>query len=93
MFNNQVSTFIYIYIYNIDYLYIDIIINTFIEFTLSRHPLVLISSLQLIFLGQLFNMGVYRAIGEAGVYYGCRLGETVPWVYGFPFRLVYIYSK
>ena len=27
-------------------------------------------------------------IGKAGVYYGYRLGEPVPWVTGFPFSVV-----
>mmetsp|Transcript_16035 Transcript_16035/g.28498 ORF Transcript_16035/g.28498 Transcript_16035/m.28498 type:complete len:282 (-) Transcript_16035:365-1210(-) len=44
--------------------------------------------LELLALGQLFNMAVYSQIGEAGVYYGCRLGQDVPWVYGFPFSTV-----
>lgn len=33
-------------------------------------------------------MGIYRAIGEAGVYYGFKLGHTVPWHSGFPFNVV-----
>jgi protein-S-isoprenylcysteine O-methyltransferase Ste14 len=28
------------------------------------------------------------AIGKVGVYYGTRLGATVPWVEGFPFNVV-----
>lgn len=43
---------------------------------------------ELFFLGQLFNGAVYKAIGEAGVYYGCRLGKEIPWVYGFPYNTV-----
>lgn len=38
--------------------------------------------------GQALNVGIYRAIGKPGVYYGCRLGETVPWHDGFPFNVV-----
>jgi len=41
-----------------------------------------------IVLGQGLNTAIYRAIGKAGVYYGYRLGEPVPWVTGFPFSLV-----
>ena len=43
---------------------------------------------ELFLLGQLFNGAVYKAIGEAGVYYGCRLGKDIPWVYGFPYNTV-----
>lgn len=39
-------------------------------------------------LGQGLNSAIYRAIGKAGVYYGYRLGEPVPWVTGFPFSVV-----
>lgn len=38
--------------------------------------------------GQGFNTAIYRAIGKAGVYYGYRLDEPVPWVTGFPFSVV-----
>jgi len=38
-------------------------------------------------LGQGLNIAIYRAIGKAGVYYGYRLGEEVPWVTGFPFSV------
>ena len=41
----------------------------------------------LIAAGQALNGAVYKAIGEAGVYYGFKLGETVPWCTGFPFSL------
>ena len=41
-----------------------------------------------IVLGQGLNASIYRAIGKAGVYYGYRLGEDVPWVTGFPFSVV-----
>ena len=41
-----------------------------------------------IVIGQGFNTAIYRAIGKAGVYYGYRLGEPVPWVTGFPFSVV-----
>lgn len=39
-------------------------------------------------LPQWLNVGIYRAIGHAGVYYGFKLGHTVPWVSGFPFNVV-----
>ncbi|PNH02299.1 hypothetical protein TSOC_011728 [Tetrabaena socialis] len=38
--------------------------------------------------GQALNLGVYRALGTRGVYYGCRLGHSVPWVSGWPFSAV-----
>ena len=44
--------------------------------------------LQLMLLGQMLNAAIYNAIGKAGVYYGYRLGVTVPWVTGFPFSVV-----
>lgn len=44
--------------------------------------------LQLLAIGQALNVGIYRAIGEAGVYYGFKLGHTIPWHTGFPFNVV-----
>lgn len=38
--------------------------------------------------GQLLNFGVYHKLGKNGVYYGCKLGHTIPWVTGFPFDSV-----
>ncbi|GLI61140.1 hypothetical protein VaNZ11_003416 [Volvox africanus] len=35
--------------------------------------------------GQALNIGTYRAIGFTGVYYGSRLGRSVPWVNLWPF--------
>jgi len=35
--------------------------------------------------GQALNVGIFRAIGHEGVYYGARLGRRVPWVKGWPF--------
>jgi len=43
--------------------------------------------LALVAAGQVLNAAVYATIGGDGVYYGVRLGRTVPWVHGFPFRL------
>eukprot|EP00933_Yihiella_yeosuensis_P049990 TRINITY_DN47754_c0_g1_i1.p1 TRINITY_DN47754_c0_g1~~TRINITY_DN47754_c0_g1_i1.p1 ORF type:complete len:221 (+),score=36.45 TRINITY_DN47754_c0_g1_i1:199-861(+) len=37
--------------------------------------------------GQMLNLGIYKAIGVDGVYYGCKLGRPVPWASGFPFNL------
>ena len=36
----------------------------------------------------MLNLSIFRAIGQAGVYYGFKLGHTVPWVHGFPFNVV-----
>ncbi|KAK9826416.1 hypothetical protein WJX81_002088 [Elliptochloris bilobata] len=38
--------------------------------------------------GQALNIGVYRAIGQDGVYYGTKLGKTVKWCSAFPFSVV-----
>jgi hypothetical protein len=38
--------------------------------------------------GQSLNAGIFRAIGHAGVYYGFKLGHTIPWVKGWPFDTV-----
>lgn len=38
--------------------------------------------------GQLLNLSVYNKLGKNGVYYGCKLGHTIPWVTGFPFDSV-----
>jgi hypothetical protein len=35
--------------------------------------------------GQALNVGIFRAIGREGVYYGARLGKRIPWVKGWPF--------
>lgn len=37
---------------------------------------------------QWLNIGIFRAIGHPGVYYGFKLGHTIPWVDGFPFNVV-----
>lgn len=37
---------------------------------------------------QALNVGIYNAIGHAGVYYGFKLGHRVPWHTGFPFNVV-----
>ena len=43
--------------------------------------------LVLIAMGQALNSGVYSALGTTGTYYGCRFGESVPWVTAFPYNL------
>lgn len=44
--------------------------------------------LGLLTFGQALNVGIYKAIGKAGVYYGFKLGKKVPWVTGFPFNIM-----
>ncbi|KXZ42553.1 hypothetical protein GPECTOR_136g636 [Gonium pectorale] len=56
-----------------------------------RQPLALwqvLLAAALIGYGQALNLGTYRALGLAGVYYGCRLGRSVPWVKGWPFNAI-----
>jgi len=36
--------------------------------------------------GSLLNVLVYYKIGAVGVYYGFKLGHTIPWVTSFPFN-------
>lgn len=54
----------------------------------SMNVIRLILSIDLMILGQVFNVGVYQTIGESGVYYGIKFGEPVPWVFGFPFSVI-----
>lgn len=42
----------------------------------------------LIGVGQLFNVSVFWRLGNVGVFYGERLGYTVPWNRDFPFSLL-----
>jgi len=44
--------------------------------------------LALVSFGQALNVGIYKAIGKTGVYYGFKLGRKVPWVTGFPFNVM-----
>jgi methylene-fatty-acyl-phospholipid synthase len=46
-------------------------------------------AMALLLAGQALNAGIYAAIGKEGVYYGFKLGASVPWVTGFPFNLGY----
>ncbi len=34
------------------------------------------------------NVAAIQAIGKVGIYYGFKLGHSVPWFTGFPFNLV-----
>jgi len=47
-----------------------------------------VTAVQCFFIGQLFNYSIYQAIGKNGVYYGARLGATIPWCEGYPFNVV-----
>jgi methylene-fatty-acyl-phospholipid synthase len=38
--------------------------------------------------GQALNVGIFKAIGHEGVYYGFKLGHTIPWFNGWPFDSV-----
>eukprot|EP00927_Polykrikos_kofoidii_P077488 TRINITY_DN74424_c0_g1_i1.p1 TRINITY_DN74424_c0_g1~~TRINITY_DN74424_c0_g1_i1.p1 ORF type:complete len:251 (-),score=40.68 TRINITY_DN74424_c0_g1_i1:102-779(-) len=53
----------------------------------SAAPARWILGLGLLVPGQILNIGIYRAIGNNGVYYGCKLGKPVPWASGFPFNI------
>lgn len=44
--------------------------------------------LVLVCYGQSLNVGIFRAIGHDGVYYGFKLGRKIPWVTGWPFDTV-----
>jgi hypothetical protein len=43
--------------------------------------------LLLLLVGQTLNYAIYAAIGYEGVYYGTRLGCSIPWHTGFPFSV------
>lgn len=53
-----------------------------------QEPLLAVGGVGLVIFGQVLNAGIYRAIGHKGVYYGFKLGHTIPWVDGFPFTVV-----
>ena len=44
-----------------------------------------VTAAALIIAGQLLNYSIYKAIGKDGVYYGFKLGKSVPWSSAFPF--------
>lgn len=44
--------------------------------------------LVLVCYGQSLNVGIFKAIGHDGVYYGFKLGRKIPWVSGWPFDTV-----
>mgnify|MGYP002629642770 FL=1 len=54
----------------------------------AAEPLLAVGGVGLMVVGQVLNAGIYRAIGHKGVYYGFKLGHTIPWVDGFPFTVV-----
>jgi len=55
---------------------------------MTGQPLRVALGLALMGVGQAFNVGIYKAIGTNGVYYGNRFGaELGPWVTGFPFNM------
>lgn len=58
-----------------------------VEAARSAAPARWLLSLGLLIPGQALNLGIYRAIGADGVYYGVKLGRPVPWATGFPFNL------
>lgn len=49
--------------------------------------------LVLVAAGQSLNVGIYKAIGVDGVYYGFKLGKKIPWVNGFPFNVVSLVQR
>ncbi|KAJ8599221.1 hypothetical protein CTAYLR_006399 [Chrysophaeum taylorii] len=51
-------------------------------------PFALVVGMQLVLIGQILNVGIYRAIGKAGVYYGCKFDQHAEWCTGFPFNVV-----
>jgi hypothetical protein len=61
---------------------------SFISFLTMKTLPELLCCFQLIGYGQWFNIAVYNAIGEAGVYYGVRLGKEIPWCFSFPFNAI-----
>jgi len=46
-----------------------------------------IINLLLIITGQVLNMSVYKKLGAKGVYYGNKLGHTLPYITTFPYNL------
>ncbi len=56
-------------------------------FELSNFVNLVIGSILCSF-GQVLNLSVYKTLGKNGVYYGSRLGKSIPWVTGFPFNTV-----
>ena len=54
----------------------------------TASPTILALGAVLLVIGQVLNVGVFWRLGKSGVFYGNRLGRTVPWVSGFPFSMV-----
>ena len=58
------------------------------EHTLAASPLWVWAVFALyVCAGQSLNMAMYASIGNAGVYYGWKLGRPVPWCTAFPFNV------
>jgi methylene-fatty-acyl-phospholipid synthase len=51
----------------------------------SSDPGPVVLGVLLVAAGQILNLAVFVRLGRVGVFYGSRLGETVPWRAGFPF--------
>ena len=47
-----------------------------------------IMSVMVMLVGQFLNSHIYNKIGLAGVYYGTRLGENIPWVHDIIFDTI-----
>lgn len=45
-----------------------------------------LAALMLIASGQALNLACFKALGTDGVYYGAKLGKTIPWVTCWPFN-------
>jgi len=54
---------------------------------MSRLPFTAVGAL-LVAAGQILNFTVYKKLGIDGVYYGCKLGKKIKWVYDFPFNFI-----
>jgi len=61
--------------------------NTILETIMAIPFANLILSLLLFSVGQSLNIGVYKALGMKGVYYGVKFGAKIPWHEGFPFNV------
>lgn len=51
-------------------------------------PGVLLAGTAAIAIGQYLNASVFRRLGRAGVFYGNRFGQPVPWCTAFPFSVL-----
>jgi methylene-fatty-acyl-phospholipid synthase len=55
---------------------------------LDREPFALAGGGALIVVGQFLNLSVFYRLGKVGVFYGNKLGYTVPWCPRFPFSFL-----